>query len=58
MAMYFYSGINDIILDPFLGSGTTAIVAEKLNRRWISIELNEKYCETAKNRIIKYLNLK
>lgn len=34
---------DDIILDPFAGSNTTGYVAESLNRRWISIELNEDY---------------
>ncbi len=42
---------TDIILDPFLGSGTTAIACEKLNRRWIGIEINKEYCEIAKARI-------
>jgi len=41
----------NLILDPFLGSGTTAIACEKLNRRWIGIEISEKYCEIAKQRI-------
>jgi len=42
---------NDIILDPFFGTGTTGIVASKLNRRWIGIEVNKKYSEVAKRRI-------
>ena len=42
-----------IVLDPFMGSGTTAVVAEKLNRRWIGIEINEEYCKIAKQRILK-----
>jgi len=46
-----FSKENDLILDCFLGSGTTAIACEKLNRRWIGIEISEKYCETAKQRI-------
>ena len=45
------SNPNQIVIDPFLGSGTTAIACEKLNRRWIGIELSEDYCEIAKTRI-------
>ena len=48
------------ILDPFLGSGTTAIVCERLKRKWIGIEIEEKYCEIAAKRIeqeIKQLKL-
>lgn len=39
-----------MIIDPFLGSGTTAISAKTLNRKCIGIEINEKYCEIAANR--------
>ena len=39
------------VLDLFLGSGTTAVACERLNRRWIGIEIEEKYCEIAKKRI-------
>jgi len=42
---------NDVILDPYAGSGTTAVACEKLNRKWIGIEISEKYCEIAKQRI-------
>jgi len=41
---------GDLILDPFLGSGTTAYCAKKLNRRCIGYEIEEKYCEIAANR--------
>ena len=39
------------VLDPFLGSGTTAIACEHLNRKWIGIEISERYCEIAAKRI-------
>jgi len=45
---------KDTILDPFMGSGTSAIVAKKLNRNFIGFELNPEYCKIAKERIIRY----
>ncbi|MBD3399005.1 MAG: site-specific DNA-methyltransferase [Candidatus Coatesbacteria bacterium] len=47
------SNINDIILDPFVGSGTTAVVCSRLNRNFIGIDCNEEYLHIAKNRIIR-----
>ena len=45
------SKTSGIICDPFLGSGTTAIACERLKRKWIGIEIEEKYCEIAAKRI-------
>jgi len=45
------SNENDIVLDPFMGSGTTGVVAKKFNRKWIGIEINEDYIKLAKGRI-------
>lgn len=47
----FLSYKNDIILDPFIGSGTTAVACVMANRRYIGIELNKNYCDYAKKRI-------
>lgn len=46
------SNENDLILDPFMGSGTTSVVAKKLNRRFIGIEQNEIYVAWAEKRLI------
>lgn len=42
---------DGIVLDPFMGSGTVAYVAEQLKRKWIGIELNPEYCEIARKRL-------
>ena len=41
----------DIIFDPFLGSGTTAVAAQNLGRNFIGIEIEKKYCDIAKERL-------
>lgn len=43
---------NGIVFDPFLGSGTTSVVAKKLNRKYIGIELNEEYGVWAEKRLL------
>jgi DNA modification methylase len=47
-----YSYPNDLILDPFNGSGTTTCVAFKTGRRYIGIDNSEKYCNSARDRIL------
>ena len=41
---------NDIVLDPFMGSGTTAYVAQRLGRKWIGVEINPDYIKIIKQR--------
>ena len=47
------SNAGDVVLDPFAGSGTTAVVAKKLGRRFIGIEQNPTFCAWAEYRLIK-----
>ncbi|MBU3913289.1 MAG: site-specific DNA-methyltransferase [Nanoarchaeota archaeon] len=44
---------GDTILDPFMGSGTTGVVAKRLNRNFIGIEIDEEFFDMAKERIEK-----
>jgi site-specific DNA-methyltransferase (adenine-specific)/modification methylase len=45
---------GEIVLDPFMGSGTTAIASEELNRKWVGIENNLEYIKIANKRIEDY----
>jgi site-specific DNA-methyltransferase (adenine-specific) len=45
---------NDLVLDPFCGSGTSVVAAEVLNRRWIGIELSPNYTKVANDRVAKF----
>ena len=50
------SSLKDmIVLDPFMGSGTTAVACIKTNRKYIGFELSEEYCKIAEKRIEPYL---
>jgi site-specific DNA-methyltransferase (adenine-specific) len=48
---------NDIVLDPFAGSGTSLVAAETLNRRWIGIELSENYTKIGRDRVQHFIDL-
>ena len=42
---------NDVVLDPFCGSGTTCLASEILNRQWLGIDINPEYCLIARKRL-------
>ena len=46
---------KDVILDIFIGSGTTARAAKDLHRNFIGIEINPDYCEIAEDRLRQYV---
>jgi DNA modification methylase len=48
-----FSEVGDVVLDPFAGSGTTCVVAKKLDRYYVGIELKEDHCKIAVDRIEK-----
>ena len=50
-----FSDEEDVVLDPFVGSGTTALAAKKLNRRYFGIEIQPDYCDMARARFGKVL---
>jgi len=49
---------NDVILDPFAGSGTSMVAAEILDRRWVGIELSPNYTEIARERVQAFVDQK
>lgn len=53
----YYSYVGDLVLDPFMGSGTTAISCIDLKRDYIGIELHEKYVKMANDRIQQFFPL-
>jgi len=42
-----------VVLDPFIGSGTTALVAQRLGRQYLGIDINPKYCEMSRKRLFQ-----
>jgi site-specific DNA-methyltransferase (adenine-specific) len=45
------SNVGDLIIDPFVGSGTTAVVSEQLKRKWRGCDISLEYCKWAAERI-------
>ena len=52
-----FSFTNDIVLDPFMGSGTTGIAALEANRHFIGFDTNKEYIDLAEQRLLPYRNL-
>lgn len=50
-----WSNVDDIVLDPFMGSGTTAKMALLNNRKYIGFEISKEYCEIAEERLSQYI---
>jgi site-specific DNA-methyltransferase (adenine-specific) len=55
-AIKLFSFVEDIVFDPFSGSGTTLIAASNNNRVGIGLEIDKNYCKLAKNRILNEIN--
>jgi len=51
-----YTFEKEVVLDPFIGSGTTAIAALQTNRRYVGYEINKEYVELAEKRLEDFLN--
>ena len=52
-AIKFMTYKDDLVLDPFMGSGTTAVACVNLDRRYVGFEISEKYCDIANKRVDK-----
>ena len=51
-----FSDQNDIVFDPFLGSGTTAVACAELDRQFIGVEISQEYCDIAQKRVDAVMN--
>jgi len=49
--MLLYTKPGDVVLDPFMGSGSTAVAAVEAGRRYVGYEISEEYCRLAEKRI-------
>ena len=48
-----FTDSGGIVLDPFIGSGTTAVAAKQLGRKYVGIDINEEYCQMARQRLVQ-----
>lgn len=53
-----YSYVGDVVLDPFMGSGTTGIAAKKNGRHYVGFDISPEYCKLAEERIAKTMDTK
>ncbi len=51
-AIQLYTFKNDVVLDPFMGSGTTAVAATRANRNWVGYEISRKYADLVDSRLL------
>jgi len=54
-AIQIYTDEGDIVLDPYLGSGTTAVAAKHLGRHYIGVDISSEYCQIAERRLAEIL---
>lgn len=52
--IHLFSHSDDIVLDPFMGSGSTALACVQTNRQWIGYDVSKEYCDLTDQRIAKY----
>ncbi len=55
-ALQLFSFRGDTVLDPFMGAGTTCVVARRTGRNYVGIDVNEKYCDTTRSRLASILD--
>jgi site-specific DNA-methyltransferase (adenine-specific)/site-specific DNA-methyltransferase (cytosine-N4-specific) len=48
-----FTAEDDIVLDPFMGSGTTAVAAKRMKRKFIGIDISQEYCSLAEERLLR-----